>query len=471
MLAKSAGSVQNVRLASADQAKDNPAKNTAGQGAVGAISKSETVYCKLDPQGNVKDTTVVTWFHFADGVPETVSDPVDLDNPRALNGSFKVKKNDRGIVLSDLSSEQKDIFYSGQTKKALPVTCHIKYYLDGREIAGSQLPGKSGEVKITFRIENQLKSQENITCESQGQKQQRCKEVYTPLMTMVSLELPIEHFSDVDAPDGIVTAVGETIKVNWVLFPYPDAEATLNMRAEDFTLDAVNMVVQPQMPPLPSLDMGGKLDELNDGLTRMDEALQKIEEGSQVLAAGQAKLVAGVNQVKEGTGKLLLLNQAEAGLIKGALQINDKLVESLNPYASQPVAADIVRPVLAGLQKQKLVLSALLEGGELDGQKVPTMSTAMSSLELTQGALGKLSEGAESSRQGAEKIARSIAQVREEGIAPIKEGLNQSLVDLKIGEGQKAIMESKVKNYTTFLGKDPNVSGKVQFIIQTEELK
>ena len=99
------------------------------------------------------------------------------------------------------------------------------------------------------------------------------------------------------------------------------------------------------------------------------------------------------------------------------------------------------------------------------------MSTAMSSLELTQGALGKLSEEAESSRQGAEKIARSIAQVREEGIAPIKEGLNQSLVDLKIGEGQKAIMESKVKNYTTFLGKDPNVSGKVQFIIQTEELK
>ncbi len=471
MLAKTIhSSSPQHKVAAVSQDESN--KTTAAPAeAIGDISKNETVYAKLDSNGTVQDTTVVSWFHFAAGVPESLNDPVKLSDPKALNGSFKVENTGEGIVLSNLSQDKKDVFYSGKTDQALPVKSQIKYYLNGKAIEAGQLPGKSGDVKIVVSIDNQLKSQENIAYTSSGQALASSKEIYTPLMTMVSVDLPIEHFSNVEAPDGIVTAVGETMKVNWVLFPYPNAEATLTMQAEDFELGAINMVVQPKMPPIPSLDMESKLNELNDGLTKLDETLLQVEEGSQQLAAGQTKLADGINKVKEGTGKLILLNKAEEQLAQGALLINSKIMEALQPYASNPAASEMVKPLLAGLEKQKTVLTTMVQGGEINGQTLPAMSTTSSSLELAQGALGQLADGAATSRQAAEKMHTGIGQIREQGITPIKAGLSKSLNDLQVGEGQKAIMERKVDNYNTFMGKDQNVKGKVQFVIQTNEIK
>jgi len=470
MLAKSNASAHPAKVAAVSQDEAN--KTTAAPAeAVGDISKNETVYAKLNSNGTVQDTTVVTWFHFDAGVPASLNDPVKLTNSKALNGSFKVEDANDGVVLSNLSPDKKDIFYSGQTDKALPVKSQIKYYLDGKAIKAGQLPGKSGEVKIVVSIENQLKSQESIAYTSAGQSLASSKEIYTPLMTMVSVELPIEHFSKVEAPDGIVTAVGETMKANWMLFPYPDAEATLTMQAEDFKLGAINMVVQPKMPPLQSLDIESKLNELNDGLTKLDETLLQVEEGSQQLAEGQTKLADGIVQVKAGTGKLILLNKAEEQLAQGALLINSKIMEALQPYASNPAAGEMVKPLLAGLEKQKAVLTTMVQGGEINGQTLPAMSTTSSSLELAQGALGQLADGADTSRQAAEKMHAGIGQIREQGITPIKAGLSQSLGDLQIGKGQIAIMEKKADNYDTFMGKDQNVKGKVQFVIQTNEIK
>ncbi len=471
MLAKTiSSSSAKHKVAAASQDEVNKVKESPAI-PVGDISKNETVYAKLDSNGTVQDTTVVSWFHFDAGVPAGLNDPVKLSNPKALNGSFKVENAGDGIKLSELAQDKKDVFYSGQTDKALPVNSKISYYLDGKAIKPEQLIGKSGDVKIVVSIENQLKSQESIAYNSSGKELSSSKAIYTPLMTMVSVDLPIENFSNVEAPDGIVTAVGETMKVNWVLFPYPDSEATLTMKADKFELGAINMVVQPKMPPIPSLDMEGKLNELNDGLGKLDETLQQVEAGSQQLAAGQSKLADGIIKVKEGTGKLILLSKAEEQLAQGALLINSKLIEALQPYADSPSAAAMVKPLLAGLDKQKSVLNTMVQGGEMNGQTLPPMSAASGSLQTAQGALTQLADGAETSRQAAEKMHSGIGQIREQGITPIKSGLSKSLDDLHIGECQKAIMERKVNNYDTFMGKDRNITGRVQFIIQTEELK
>ncbi|CFW97255.1 Uncharacterized [Syntrophomonas zehnderi OL-4] len=452
-------------------------KGTSGQEskaaaeAKGDVSKNETVYVKLNADGAVKDTTVVSWFHFDGNVPENIKDPVQLEQIKALNGSFKVKKSADGVVLSDLNSDQKDIYYSGKTKQALPIKTSIQYYLNGKAVNPERLPGKSGEVKIVVKIDNQMKSQETLAYTNAGQVQHATREVYTPLMTMVSVDLPIEKFSQVDAPEGMVTVVGEKMKVNWVLFPYPEAEAVLTMQAKDFEMDAINMVVQPKMPPLPDIDMESKLSELSEGITQLDQALEQVEDGSKQLADGQSKLADAVNKIKSGIGQLIALNKAEEQLAQGALLINGKMIESIQAYADNPAVGGIIKPLLVGLEKQKSTLTTLVQGGEVNGQKLPPMSVTSNSLESAQNALGQVAEGSNSSRQAAEKINSGIGQIRQQGINSIRSGIDQSVNELHIGEAQKRVMETKVDRFDTYMGKDANVAGKVQFVIQTEELR
>lgn len=444
--------------------------NKASADAKGDVSKNETVYVKLNANGAVKDTTVVSWFHFDGSVPENIKDPVQLEQIKALNGSFKVKKSADGVVLSELN-DQKDIYYSGKTKQALPIKTEIQYYLNGQLVNPELLPGKSGDVKIVVRIDNQMKSRESLAYTSAGQVQHTAREVYTPLMTMVSVDLPIEKFSQVDAPEGMVTVVGETMKVNWVLFPYPEAEAVLTMQAKDFEMDAINMVVQPKMPPLPEIDMESKLSELSEGITQLDQALQQVEDGSKQLADGQSKLADAIHKIKSATGQLIALNKAEEQLAQGALLINGKMIASIQAYADHPAVGGIIKPLLDGLEKQKSMLTTMVQGGEVNGQNLPPMSTTSSSLESAQDALGQVAAGSESSRQAAEKLSNGIGQIRQQGINSIQSGIDQSVNELHIGEAQKRVMENKVDRFDTFMGKDANVKGKVQFVIQTEELK
>lgn len=445
--------------------------NKAPADVKGDVSKNETVYVKLNSNGAVKDTTVVSWFHFDGSVPENIKDPVQLEQTKALNGSFKVKKSADGVVLSDLNDDQKDIYYSGKTKQALPIKTEIQYYLNGQLVNPEQLPGKSGDVKIVVKIDNQMKSRESLAYTSAGQVQHTAREVYTPLMTMVSVDLPIEKFSQVDAPEGMVTVVGETMKVSWVLFPYPEAEAVLTMQAKDFEMDAINMVVQPKMPPLPEMDMESKLSELSEGMTQLDQALQEVEDGSKQLADGQSKLADAIHKIKSATGQLIALNKAEEQLAQGALLINGKMIASIQAYADHPAFGGIIKPILDGLEKQSSMLTTMVQGGEVNGQNLPPMSTTSSSLESAQNALGQVAAGSESSRQAAEKLSNGIGQIRQQGINSIQSGIDQSINELHIGEAQKRVMESKVDCFDTFMGKDANVKGKVQFVIQTEELK
>lgn len=437
-----------------------------------SISKNETVYAKLNADGTVKDTTVVNWFHFSKDVPAQLTDPVQLKQAKALNGSFTVKSNADGISLSNLETGKKDIFYSGQTGKTLPIKTSFKYYLDGKQINPKELPGKTGDVKIVIDLSNQMKSMENISYGSGATAGSSKKEIYTPLVTMVSMELPIETFSDVQASDGLVTVVGETMKVNWMLFPYPDAQAVLTMHAQDFRLGSAQMVVQPMMPPLSDYEgQKNKLEELNNGLTEMDKAMQQVESGSQQLADSQTKIKDGLTTVQQGTAKLILLNQAEEKMAAGALQICNGVLQAVQPYADNPTAGNMVKPLIAALQKQQEVLKTMVEGGTINEQKVPPMSTTSSSLQMAQTALGKLAEGSEKSSAGARQMHDAVGQIRTQGISKMQSGVSGTLQELNVGLGQIKIMQNKVDHFDTFIGKDPNVQGSVQFIIQTEELE
>lgn len=443
-----------------------------GTWEAGNVIKNETVYAKIDPAGNVKDTTVVNWFHFDGTIPDSIEDPVNLTDTQALNGSFKVQKNGQGVLVSSLDEGMQDVYYSGQTDKGLPVKLKINYYLDGKAIKPQNLAGKTGDVKIVFNVDNLTGVKTDLSyTDADGNSAVANKEIYTPLVTMISLELPADKFSQVQVTDGMMTVVGETIKVNMMVFPYPSSSVTLTMHADQFALGSASIIVQPQMPPLQSLDMEDKLATMNDGMKEINQLLGEAEEGSSQLSSGQTSMLDGLTKLKAGLDQLINLNQGEQKVAQGALTVNTMLQQSLQSYANTAGVGDLVKPVIAALEKQKDLLTAMLQGGEVNGQTLPSMDDGVAGMKQAQNGLDQLATGLQGSQAGAERLHTGIAQIRQQGIGKMQRGVADSLNELRIGQAQINMMKEKVNDYDSFMGKPNGVSSRVQFVIQTEEIK
>jgi len=436
------------------------------------ITKNETVYVKLTPAGQVKDTTVVSWLHFSGDVPGEVLDPVRLEQIKALNGAFKVEKAAGGIRISDLEAGQYNVYYSGSSDQSLPVRITVEYYLDGKKISPQELAGNSGQVKMVFKLNNQLLKHASIPyTDADGAWTSEARDIYTPLAAMISLELPADRFSEVQTEEGMITAVGETMKVNYIVFPYPSTTVTLSMQAEDFRLEGINVVVQPHMPPLPDLSSAKKLNELYAGLGKVNGAMSQLESGSDELAGGQDQLIAGLKLLQAGTDQLILLNQAEEKIAQGVLVINGLLVDGVKPLAEAPGAAEPVKSLYAGLQKQNELLTTMVKGGKIEEQELPPMSTTSSGLGQARDGLEQLIAGGEKSRAGLQQLHQGVAGIRGQGMVSLQQGVADSLNEVRIGQGQIAQMEKAVNDYDSFLGKPAGSQGKVQFIYQSEPIK
>lgn len=432
-----------------------------------AVAKNETVYVKLQPDGQVKDTTVVNWLHFSGQVPSDFDDPIKLDRPQALNGPFKVRAGSEGIYLSGIETDAKNVFYSGHTAQPLPVEVQIRYYLNGQPIEAAKLHGKSGEVKMEVQVHN--RTGRNAVLAGNGDYASQ-KTLYTPFVTMVSLDLPVEKFSEVDPGEGSITVLGETMKASWLLFPYPDATATLTMKAENFSLTGVSLMAQPQMPPLPEVTGAEKLMEMDKGLEEMDHALAQVEQGSQELVGGQSRLQAGLGTIKNGLNKLVALHQGQEKVLQGVLGIHNLIIESVKPLAENPMLAERAKPLLAALEQEQQLLSALANGGRVQDHDLPPLSAGQAGLEQAAGGIDQLSQGVQASQEGAQKLQNGVASIRSQGVAPMRAGVQASIQELNAGQAQITWMEQAVKDYTSFLGKPKGVKSQVQFVMQTEEI-
>lgn len=115
------------------------------------VTKDETVYVKLAPDGSVKDITVSDWLKNVDQTP-SIEDRSDLSDIKNVKGDEGFAGSGDGSIV--WSSGGNDIYYQGKTSKKLPVSVKITYYLDGKEISADELAGKSGKVKIRYEYTN-----------------------------------------------------------------------------------------------------------------------------------------------------------------------------------------------------------------------------------------------------------------------------------------------------------------------------
>ena len=285
-----------------------------------AIANKETIYSKMNSNGDVYKTIVTT----KDG--------------------------------EDVKQEE--------TEKDLPLESKITYKLDGKDIKPEDLKGKSG--KVTIKIEYKNKSAKSVVLNGRSQT------MYTPFMVALGTVINNKNNKNIKVSKGgrIVENGEKTIIVGAV---FPGLEESLNISGKlskieipdsiEITMDSKNFEMSNIMtyatPKVLTEDIDwSELDDLFNKVNELQNGINTIEDGAKKLNKGTKQLDDGVKELKNGTSKVFdgskeIKNQV-INSIKGMENNNEKVLDkktlsSIGEKASKQASSSIEKEV-AGIK-------------------------------------------------------------------------------------------------------------------------
>ncbi len=275
-------------------------------------TKNETVYVSLNTDGSVRKINTVNWLN-APGLNDHKEDTELSDNEikfidygeyaevkNMLNGAEPEIEGNKIIWNAD-SFESGNLFYQGATSKEIPVNIDIKYYLDGKEMSGEDIAGKSGSLKIKINVKNKLKKENSVFYKDyQGNSRQSEEDCYTPLMVQLSIKADVTRFKNIQADGATKVLTGKIINISFADFPFPESDFTVEMSGEDIQLEPISIIAIPSEIPITA-----DLEESKESLLEFDKGLIEMSDGSEGIIEGSEKLNDGLNKLKNGSGELV----------------------------------------------------------------------------------------------------------------------------------------------------------------------
>ncbi|MCR5689803.1 MAG: hypothetical protein K6G71_06090 [Clostridiales bacterium] len=171
------------------------------------VNKQETVYVNLTPEGSVRKVTVTDWLH-TDAPQVRVADTSPLTGIHNVKTLTEPVAGD-GVIYWDMDTT--DLYYSGTSDAAPPLEIGIKYYINGQEIAASELAGLGGHITIEITPENTLKKQVTVAGAHYT--------VSCPMLLVGGMILPEKQFSNITVDNGISISDGSKQIVFFVGVP------------------------------------------------------------------------------------------------------------------------------------------------------------------------------------------------------------------------------------------------------------
>jgi len=447
------------------------------------LFRNETIYVTLNDQGKVKKTEVVTWLR---------TDNQGLSQDATI---LKDVKNIRGTDTPTLSANgnltfaapARDIFYSGTTTKNLPVTVDIQYRLNGKHVKRNAINGKSGKLEVIISLKNQTSALREFTYKEIGTGNTKVakEEIPVPFIIMASMDLDIEQFNNVVAPEGAFAVVGHTMKMNWICFPYPETTIKLSADIQNARIPSILFSVLPKFPPLPEIEIESKLNQIYDGVDKVGSYLVKLESGANQLAEGQKQILAALEQVNDGTGKLILASNAQTEIINGAIKINEGMSTKITPLTKIPFVSGGALKAKHYLDIQKELLALATQGGPFSneildflkeqGKEAPPVKE-FPGIKVTTDGITKLHDGSQQMIDGSKKLedgSRQLqagaAQIKKEGTDTIKERMVAGADPLMRKLASIQIAKQLVLKYDRFAGKPSPVKSSVEIIMKTPD--
>ena len=253
-----------------------------------ANTKTETVYSKIDENGNVISTTVNEQIKNTKKLV-TIEDYTELEDILNISSNDEITKLNKNITINALG---KDVFYQGTSKKSLPIGVNIKYYLDGKEESLDNILGKSGKIKIIIDFTNNEKHNALVNGKQET--------MYTPFLVTMGTMLD-SSVTNIKINNGKVVASGNKNMVVGISSPYLNRSLniselstlntlTLSYETDNFKLPTMYFVATNKLLSDTDLSVFNKLDGLNSKVDELQTNMNKIDNGASELSKGINKL-------------------------------------------------------------------------------------------------------------------------------------------------------------------------------------
>ncbi len=447
------------------------------------ISRNETVYVNLDPQGKPRNVEVVTWLKTDGRSPS--ADWASLDDIRNVKGVTQPAMEGDKLTFD---TEDLNIFYRGTTDKALPLAVDIEYKLDGREISFDALEGKTGTLEININLKNTTGTPQkiNYTQIGTGIEKTTMETLHVPIIAMVAVNLDIDHFSNFEAPEGVYAVVGNTIKMNWIALPVPEQTIKLVVEGRNIEMPSIMITAFPKWIPLPAKyqdkvdELESKLNQLYDGVDQVGGYLDKLQDGAAQIADGNAQIYDSLVEAEEKSGQMIQAIDAQAKLTEGSIKINDGIREKLAPLTW----ISSMKKMSRYLKVQSELLTLVVEGGPFServleffkdqGIEKPeyeefpaSMETLKSGVEASLEKTQKKLPDVKRLKDGSQSLTENIAKVKKQGTEVIKSSIVEENEELVIKLAGLEIAEEMAKDYDRFAGEKSEIPSCVQFIMKT----
>ena len=331
-----------------------------------SFSKSETVYAVMNGDGSIKSTTVSEHLYSASGLAN-VTDKTTLTDIQNTESDAEFTQNGEELVWN---TNDTDVYYKGNTDKALPIDVKVTYALDGQEAALEDIIGKSGHLTVTVN----LKNNETDTVNVNGKD----RTIVTPLITAVGVILGGDA-SNVTAEHGMIESAAKSSVAAFVTLPgvkdslsgllpdevdsiedYLQDTVTVEADVEDFTCPQVMVACATSTAALGTSNVFdlSSINDLTDGINQLNDAMSQLMDGASQLVDGTSQLAGGVLALLDGANTL---NNGAAALNDGLGQLTNGLdTLSANNAALNAGAQQVADGVLASANK------TLKEGGLID---------------------------------------------------------------------------------------------------------
>ena len=292
-------------------------------------SKDETVYAVMNADGSIKSTTVSEHLYSASGL-SNVTDESTLTDIQNTESDAAFTQDGEKLVWN---TDDTDVYYKGNTDKALPITANVTYTLDGVTDSLENLIGKSGHLTVTVDLTNN----ETGTVTVNGKE----RTIVTPLPGVK------------DSLDGLLPDDLSTVE------DYLQDSVTVEADVENLTAPQVMLACATNADALGTnaFDLSS-LNELTDGISQLNDAMNQLMDGAAQLVDGASQLANGTLALLDGASQL---NSGASALNDGLGQLTNGLdTLSSNNAALQAGAQQVADGVLASAN------STLMEGGLID---------------------------------------------------------------------------------------------------------
>ncbi|PTQ55478.1 MAG: hypothetical protein BSOLF_1971 [Candidatus Carbobacillus altaicus] len=449
-----------------------------GQEGQTAVTDHETVYALLNADGSVQKTIVVDWLHVKGNGRISVKDAGPLQNITNLSGQEVPSVQDDAIVWTlDVDGEH-DLFYSGETSKALPVEVAIAYTLNGQPVEAKELAGKDGRVKIEVHLQNKHKEAQSLPSDDEKSGAGTAeKDLNTPFLAMVNVNIPVDRFRDVQTGEAMTVVTGKTMSATWMVVPDPEATVTVEMSGDNIELDPITITLIPGIPPMPTMPVDlTQMEKLAEGIDNLASALAELDRGAAQLPAGIRQMKSGLTELAEGLKQLESVSDAHAAVLNELLSSHEQLIalaqglKAKTASFENPELQSSLDTLLQGLQGEKEALTLLKQGGTLKGQPFPSYKTLQDGLHASREGATKLAGAADQAASGADQLAAAVRSLSS-GTETMGRELRPGLGQLNEAQAKMETLKTLAAAYDTFIGKPDGAEGDVRFILKSEAIQ